>query len=359
MRYTRQLLYSHETQKLELLMTPLNRLGLRLRGSPWEESIRTMRGDMERVRLTALAPNFYLSTGYGCVAGTANISLGFYDGNEMLQDLNEEYRGWRYSDRDILNLLRHELGHAFCYTYKLYRTARFRELFNVAGNFFLTYPDNPGGGRFSPNPWSRDFVNPCGDHYAQSHPDEDFAETFCVFLDPQTRWRRRFRTRPGALRKLEYVAEQVWELGRRPPQVENDPDALDEPLDTVKDTLAHFLRARPVRYRRRATGYVDDDLRALFRHPPRGLTARTRQRHYQRAADFLREQRRVLVARIGYWTGADEVVVTDLIDKCVARSRALDLWLKLDDGDKKLVEVTSYLTVLTRNFQEHDKYLIK
>ena len=45
MRYTRQLLYSRDTQKLELLTTPLNRLGVRLKGSFWEEAIRTVRGD--------------------------------------------------------------------------------------------------------------------------------------------------------------------------------------------------------------------------------------------------------------------------------------------------------------------------
>ncbi len=357
-RLTRQLLYSQETQKLELLMTPLNHLGVRVRGSSWDEAIRTARGDMERARVTQLQPNFYLSTGYGCVAGTANISLGFYDATDILQELNQEYRGWRYSYRDIVNLLRHEFGHAFCYTYKLYRTPRFRELFNVEGNFFLTYPEDPLGAGFDPNPWSRDFVNPCGDHYAQSHPDEDFAETFCVFLDPEIDWREKYRTRPGALHKLEYVEEQVWELGRSEPPVSNDPNALDEPLDSVKETLAHFLHARPSKYRKLASGYVDDDLLTLFRHPPRLLKGRARQKQYLRAADFLRDQRRVLTARIGYWTGVDDIVVTDLIDKCVVRSRTLDLWLKRDDAEKKLVEVTSYFTVLTRNYQEYGKYLL-
>jgi hypothetical protein len=321
MRTTRQLLFSRDTQKLELLMMPLNRLGVRVKSGPWDEAVRDLRGDMERERLTAMQPNFYLSTAYGCVAGTANISLGFYDGHELLQELNQEYRGWRYSYRDILNLLRHELGHAFCYIYKLYRTPRFRELFNVAGNFFLTYPDNPGGGRFSPNPWSRDFVNPCGDYYAQSHPDEDFAETFCVFLDRQSNWRERYRTRPGALRKLEYVEELVWELGRSDPQVDNNPNALDEPLESVKQTLAHFLKARPSQYRKRATGFVDEDLKEIFQPAPRGPAARARAAtpappSSVRPAPRAHQPYRLL-------TGADEVAVEDLIGQVhAAHARA-------------------------------------
>lgn len=358
LRASRQQLNSVETQKLELLMTPLNRLGLRVRGTDWEEAIRTVRGDMEQARITQVTPVYYLSTGYGCVMGTSNISLGFYDGNELLQELNQEYRGFHYDYPGIVNLLRHEMGHAFCYTYKLYRTPRFREIFNVQGNFFQTYPEEPGGAGFDPNPWSRDFVNPCGDHYAQAHPDEDFAETFSVVLDPAQDWADKYRTRPGALRKLEYVAEQVEELGRVPPPVENDPDRLDQPLETVKETLAHFLGARSTKYRKRATGYVDDELKLLFRRPPRLLTGRARLREYARASDFLRDQRRVLTPRISYWTGADEMVVTDLIDKCLTRTRALDLWLKRDEAEKKLIELTSYLTVLTRNFHEHGKYIL-
>ncbi len=42
--------------------------------------------------------------------------------------------------------------------YKLYRRDDFREIFNVKGNYFLTYPVTE---RYieRANPWSRDFVN--------------------------------------------------------------------------------------------------------------------------------------------------------------------------------------------------------
>ena len=41
-------------------------------------------------------------------------------------------------------------------------------------------------------------------HYAQKHPDEDWAETFAVWLEGGP-WRRRYRDWQVALAKLEYV----------------------------------------------------------------------------------------------------------------------------------------------------------
>ncbi len=171
-RKTRELLYSRDTLKLETLTTPINQLGLKIKGTLIDEAIRRTREDMARVGITQLNPTFYLSNGYGCVEGTTNIAVGFYDGNDLLRELNQEFRGWRYDPADILQIVRHEVGHAFCYAYKLYRTKEFRRLFKVKGHFFNTYPEHAGRRH---NPWSADFVNPAGDFYAQTHPDEDFA----------------------------------------------------------------------------------------------------------------------------------------------------------------------------------------
>ncbi len=55
-----------------------------------------------------------------------------------------------------------------------------------------------------------------GSWYAQSHPDEDFAETFAVWLTPRSNWRKRYADWP-ALKKLEYVDELMAEIGRQKP----------------------------------------------------------------------------------------------------------------------------------------------
>jgi hypothetical protein len=69
---------------------------------------------------------------------------------------------------------------------------------------------------YRPNPASR-LVQHLRLWYAQSHPDEDFAETFAVWLTPRSNWRKRYEGWP-ALKKLQYVDElmaEIAEEGRR------------------------------------------------------------------------------------------------------------------------------------------------
>lgn len=354
MRRSRDLLFNASTEKLELLLTPLNRLGLTFEGTFLQEAIRIGRADLKRVGITKLQPQFYLSTGYGTVAGTTSIALGFYDCSEVLRELNYEARGFIYAYDDIVNLVRHELGHAFAYAYKLYRRKDFREIFNVKGNYFLTYPAT---NRYveRANPWSRDFVNPSGDHYAQKHPDDDFAETFNVWLQPRYNWRKHYRNYPGALRKLEFVERVVHELRRQEPLVSQDLYAF-EPIEEFNETLAHFLRLRSTRpYRRRATGYIDADLLRMFwRRPRRALKP---ERNYLHADNFIRKHKRAVVARVSRWVGTDEVVVKDFVDKCGARAHALDVWLRKEDKEKKLVELTSYVSYRCALYALNDSYM--
>ena len=358
MRRSRALLYQTETQKLELLHTPINQLGLKIKGTVFEQAIPSVKEEMRTVGLNKLEPVFYISTGYGCIAGSPIISLGFYDFHPLLKELNQEFRGWRYSDSEIYDLLRHEVGHAFCYSYKLYRTLEFRNLFNVEGHFFNTYPDD---NNYAYNPWSRSFVNPAGDHYAQKHPDEDFAETFCVWLRPRSGWRKNYKGRPQVLRKLRYTDRIVKELGRQVPLVETRLNWMYEKVENLKLTVAEFMSARPRGYEAAATGYVDRDLRELFRAQPR-LTdhpagRRALFRDYMRAEQFIREHKLSLVSRISYWVGVDTAVTLDVLEKCIARAHALNLWIERAQADKKLIELVAYVTTLCSTYKNTGFYL--
>src|SRR5262249_18233200 len=98
--------------------------------------------------------------------------------------------------RQIMMYLRHEAGHAFNYAYELYKTPEWRELF---GPFRRPYRDH-----YKPVPFSRQYVRHMEGWYAQKHPDEDFAETFAVWLTPRSNWRKRYE---GwcAVKKLKYM----------------------------------------------------------------------------------------------------------------------------------------------------------
>jgi hypothetical protein len=357
MRRSRELLFNADTQKLELLLTPLNRLEVSIEQSYFAEAIRIARADLKRLRIRALEPYFYLSTGYGTVAGTTSIALGFYDCTDLLSELNRELRGFQYNHDDMLNLVRHELGHAFSYAYKLYTRKDFRKIFNVKGNYFRTYPVTD---RYVQrvNPWSRDFVNPSGDHYAQKHPDEDFAETFTVLMQPRYNWERAYRNYPGALKKLRFVKKLIEELGRQPPLVSQAPYDF-EPLSDFKMTLAQFFRLRSTRpYRKKATGFIDPDLLDLFWRPaPILRNNRKRERDYVHADNFIRKHKRDIVTQASRWTGVSDVVVKDLLDKCSARSHALGLWVRKDRREAKLVEFTSFVSYRCALYALNESYM--
>lgn len=348
MRRSRAILFGADTAKFERLLTPIRDLDLAVEGSPLDPCISRLTRELRREKVS-LRPHYYLSDTYGCVAGQANVGLAFYDSDRLLQEIRQDAKGILHSEKDLMAILRHELGHAFCYSHRLYEEEEFRRIFEVNGDFFKSYPD---GDRYTPNPWSRSYVNLNGDHYAQKHPDEDFAETMATYLDRRSGWRTRYRNKKGALRKLQYVGRALRRYGRRKPCKRSDPSRLHRPLEEMKMTVAEFFGVRPGPYRRRAKGFIDPKLRRLFRHRLNG----TRNGKIP-VSDLIRENRRTLLEKIGGWVGADRHVVRDLLDKIEVRSDALGLAVKREQRRKKLLGLTTFATTLVTHYTLTGSYL--
>ena len=131
---------------------------------------------------------------------TGSVEIPFFLANNELRQLAEKHY-ISYSKKEIMMVLQHQTGHAINYAYKLWTREEWKIKF---GKFHKQYRH-----LYQYNPASKDFVrylhhmgNP---HYAQKHPDEDFAETFAVWLDPSSHWKRNYRSWKGALEKLMYV----------------------------------------------------------------------------------------------------------------------------------------------------------
>ena len=220
----------------DVLRLPVNRLGLRIRGSIFEPLIRQVGREM-RVRGISLRPQWYLSDGYGCVIDTCNIGLKWVEAIGQIPALARRFRRLLRPSDQVLRTLRHEIGHAFCYVHRLYRRPDFRRLFGVRGDFYGTYPD----GVWTPTRETRRrfrsgryiFV------YCLRHPDEDFAVTFQTWLDPASGWEDRFRDRPAVRRKLRCVEEMVRRYGRRP--YRTDPTDLDAPISELGFAAGEYL----------------------------------------------------------------------------------------------------------------------
>ena len=291
-----------------LLETRMCDLGLELAGS-WVEPLTVRVADEIRDRGLRFRPRFWLSDEWFSPSGVPGIALPFYLAHPRLMRLErsvmlEVEGGTRGS---CLRLLRHELGHAVQHAYELQRRRRWRDRF---GRSSIPYPDS-----YRPNPASRNFVQHLDGWYAQSHPDEDFAETFAVWLTPRSDWRRRYAGWP-AIRKLEYVDELMAEIaGTRPRKTDR---SRPYSLPTLRKTLLEHYRAKRERY---APGYPDQwdgDLLRLFSSSPRHADRET-------AASFLRRNRvdiRELVAR---WTGEYKFTLDQVLKQMIGRCRELEL----------------------------------
>ncbi len=337
----RKLLSNRDTKKLEVLTTPVNRLGLDLRTSLLKQPIERHLSRLKR-RGIRLRPFFYIGEDWGCVGGTANIEIGFYDADLLLKELNEEIRGWSNDPRIIEYLLRHETGHAFCYAHRLYKNKAFRKAFGVKGNFFETYPVTD---RFKPHPWSRDFVNPNRDHYAQKHPDEDFAETFGVWLGPPATWKKTYRNKPKVMKKLQIVGELVAQYGDKPAEVPPNPRDADAPVKAIEETVAEVLGASLSGYRKYATGYIDPLLKRIGHYKPRpadpGLIL---------LADVIGAHKRFIIESLVRNSRVTTTQASNLIAKMLGRSKSLRLFVPLSKLDQKLIDVVSLASTLATRY---------
>ena len=89
-------------------------------------------------------------------------------------------------------------------------------------------------------PFSRDYVRNLPGWYAQKHPDEDWAETFAVWLTPGLNWRRDYADWPVALAKLEYCDRMVsLHRDHEPPVTATD---ADEDVSGIGSSLDEWYR---------------------------------------------------------------------------------------------------------------------
>jgi hypothetical protein len=153
-------------------------------------------------------PHVWLSEEWFSPDGVPGIAVPFYLAHPRLMRLERkmtrEVEGGNVNW--LMRILRHEAGHAID---SAYRCGRRRALARAVRAGLEPYR-----ARYRARPASRHHVQHLGDWYAQSHPTEDFAETFAVWLAPRSGWQRRYASWP-ALRKLRFV--QQLAANRRPP----------------------------------------------------------------------------------------------------------------------------------------------
>lgn len=323
----------------EILGKPIRELGLKLEGSPLERFVQQLYRELEAKGLKKFRPQCYLTDEWGCPSGEPVIGIPFYLADPKLARLEKEMNDLEDS-RQIMMYLRHEAGHAINYAYALYKTPEWKEIF---GPFRRPYRD-----LYRPVPFSRNFVRHMEGWYAQKHPDEDFAETFAVWLTPRSRWRERYKNWP-AMQKLRYVDRMARRLGGADPvRPQGDTDITVEEMDaTVAEFYERALSEQP------SPGELalDTDLEDIFNVSPR------KQKGVRPAADLLRENRQSLVQKLTYWTGVQRPLVKKLVESIENRVADLKLNAEIQREKEYLTEITVYATALAMNYVARGKFV--
>jgi hypothetical protein len=217
-----------------LLRLRFRDLGLSIADSPVAADAQRLVAELEQ-RGIRFKPHFWFSTEWFSPDGVPGIAVPFFLGHPRLVRLERKMMGeaegsnrrWR------LRLLRHELGHAIDTAFALRRRTDWRQVFGTASALYSR--------DYTAQPRSRNHVLHLEHWYAQSHPTEDFAETFAVWLRPKARWRAEYAGWP-ALAKLEFVDRLMAELAGRAP-AKRDRSRI-EPLTDNHRTLGEHYRRR-------------------------------------------------------------------------------------------------------------------
>jgi hypothetical protein len=326
----------------ELLLRPIKELGLKLEGSSVEKYVQQLYRELDQKGLKRFRPGCYLTDEWGCPSGEPIIGIPFYLADPKLAALEREMNDLE-DEREIMMYLRHEAGHAFNYAYELYKTAEWRGLF---GPFRRPYHDD-----YEPVPFSRKFVRHIAGWYAQKHPDEDFAETFAVWLTPRSGWRTKYRGW-GAMRKLRYVDRVARRVGDVEPKRQRG--ATDVTVDEMETTIAEFYReARQSDEELAAKLPLDVDLREIFGKAPRGR----RKKAARPAFELVAECRKAIVDRVAHWTGVRRPLVKSVVESIERRLRELGLVSEAARERGDLAAVTAYVTTLAMNYLVRGEFI--
>ena len=324
----------------ELLKVRMCDLGLSLGGTELEQRIAQLGAELA-ARGLRFRPRFWLSDEWFTPDGVPGIAIPFYLAHPRLAKLELaqmlEVEG---ADPDeCLRILRHEAGHAIDNAYQLRRRPTRRRLFGLPATPYPEY--------YTPKPYSKSFVQHLDHWYAQSHPDEDFAETFAVWLEPQSMWATRYAGWP-AQRKLEYMDGLMRELAKRAPRIKSQREV--DPVARLRKTLGEHYKKKREHYGLDHPDFYERDLRNMFSDAPAYAK-------YPSAARFVRKIRKEVRSTVASFTDSYQYTIDQLLEEILIRCREQNLRLT-DSEESTKIDFMVFLTVQTMNYLHSGRHRV-
>ena len=269
-------------------------------------------------------PHCWLSDCWFCPDGVPGFAIPFYLVHPRLTRLEKahmlEIDGNSAEAR--MKLLRHETAHALANAYRLHLKQSWRRRFGRASK---SYPES-----YLPRPYSRNYVLHLDNWYAQSHPAEDWAETFAVWLDPDSRWREKYRDWP-AIKKLNYVDALMKEIIGRSPPVRSMKQV--DSIKTLRLTLREYYAEKQTRLQQDLPRFHEQQLRQIF---PASVSLKN-----ERAAHFVRKLRREAITTVARWTSESRYRINLTIEDMIRRCEEMNLHASQDKEETKIALIAS------------------
>jgi hypothetical protein len=330
-----------------LWSTPIRDLGLTIGGTRLEPILAEFVEELRALGLTRLKSRFYLSTEWGVAFQTVAIAIPFYLARPELTAIHEERMGHveGFDRDDILRYLRHEMGHVVNYAYRLYDEEEWIVRF---GSITQPYEED-----YRPEPFSRRYVRHLPGWYAQKHPDEDWAETFAVWMTPGLDWRREYDGWPEALAKLSYCDRTLGRILDHDPLVTDDEG--DEDVAELDYSVGEYYEdeeADAIEPPAFPPG-LDGALRAIFER----LTDPAALDDGLRAESLIRSHQRGLMQNVFRWTGHFPERTRVLVQHLAERAAQLELGYAPAQEGAAVVALTTLVTALAMNHVHRGTYL--
>jgi hypothetical protein len=327
--------------------TPIRDLHLSIEGTRLEPLIRQFEQELTQAGIQRLRPHFYLSTEWGVPFGSISIGIPFYLAHPELLAVHAEQVGHveGFDRADILRYFRHEMGHVVNYAYKLYEEEDWVKCFGSMTQPYLE--------EFRVEPFSTRFVQHLPGWYAQKHPDEDWSETFAVWMTPGRQWRQEYAGWPKALAKLEFCEAKMAELRDREPPVRQID--LDEHVKELACSVDEYYASMASSTMELPAG-LDGAMRAMFEdlgEPEESDPSVPR----VAASTLIRRLERMLMADVYRWTGHFPERTRLLVRHLADRADALEQVYPQDRELDIAVALTTLVTSLASNYIHRGSYL--
>ncbi len=313
----------------EILQMRVKDLKLQIQGSVVEPFVERLYAELDAKGIH-FHPPCYLADEWLCPERVPIIGIPFWLAHPRLKAIEQkmmfEVEGGKADE--CMKLLRHECGHAMNYAYELFKRTRWRELF---GPFSTDYSNT-----YQYQPYSKRYVMHLQGCYAQSHPDEDFAETFAVWLAPESKWEQKYRYWP-ALIKLRYVDGLMQRIAGAAP-VNTARQRPPWSASRMTSTLAAYYERRRKALGDAFLGYYDESLKGIFSAGPGGSAA-------VKASKVLRRHRRLIVEHVTRCTGHRKYDIMQLLGRLIGRCEALDLYA-VDSEPANVIGITALVTAI-------------